>query len=433
MKLFGTSGIRAVFDFDLLNLAVKVGLVVGRSHRNVVVGTDTRTSGHAMKHAVIAGMLAAGDGCRDAGITPTPTLAFMTRGYDAGVMITASHNPPEYNGIKLLNPDGSSFTVLQQTQVEEAVLGASLAAAPWGDVGRCGACDGAIEQHIERIAADFPARMELKVVVDACCGAASVITPRLFERFGCEVVPLNCEYSGFFPHPIEPTEANLQGLCRAVRGSGAALGIAHDGDADRMMAVDDRGRFIPGDKLLAIFAAETGAKDVVTTLDASMAIEEMGFTVRRTIIGDTAVSKELRNGGDFGGETSGSWVFPSISLCPDGIYAAAKMVEIAGRRKLSELVDSMPEYPLLRGSVKSDGVEMNSLESRLKTLKPKTVSDIDGIRLGFDDGWLLVRPSGTEPKIRLTAEARSESRARELYDSALRILEDSGNAKGSVQ
>ena len=124
---------------------------------------------------------------------------------------------------------------------------------------------------------------------------------------------------------VDVEESNHQSR-RAVSEAGAALGIAHDGDADRMMAVDDRGRFIPGDKLLAIFARESGAQEVVTTLDASMAIEEMGFAVSRTKIGDTAVSEELRDGGDFGGETSGSWVFPGISLCPDGIYAAARMV-----------------------------------------------------------------------------------------------------------
>jgi phosphoglucosamine mutase len=433
MRLFGTSGIRAVFDRDLLDLAFKVGLAVGRNHGNVVVGTDTRTSGDTMKHAVISGLLAAGARCCDAGVTPTPTIAFATREFEAGVMVTASHNPPEYNGIKLLNPDGSSFDSAQQLQVEEAVLAESLDFASWEDIRKSELYDGAIEHHIECVLSHFPTKLELKVVVDAGCGAASEVTPRLLKRLGCEVIALNCYPSGFFPRGIEPTEANLEELRRVVKESGAALGIAHDGDADRMMAVDERGEFISGDKLLAIFARSVGAKEVVTTLDASMAIEEMGFAVRRTRIGDTYVSEELRDGGgDFGGEASGSWIFPDISLCPDGIYAAAQIVDITRKQRLSELVDSIPSYPLLRGSVGSNSVIMSRLESQLMVAEPLSVSNIDGIRLSFGDGWLLVRASGTEPKIRLTAEAKSEARAREMYDGGLRAINDSVDTKGKA-
>ncbi len=236
------------------------------------------------------------------------------------------------------------------------------------------------------------------------------------------MVEISCCPSGFPPRAIEPIESNLGNLIRATQESGADLGIAHDGDADRMMAVDDRGRFIPGDKLLVIFARSVGAKEVVTTLDASMAIDEMGFSVRRTRIGDTYVSEELGKGGDFGGEPSGSWIFPSVSLCPDGVYAAAQVVAIASQQKLSSLVDDVPGYPLLRGSINSNGVIMSSLESRLMALEPSSVSKLDGIRLDFKDGWLLVRASGTEPKIRLTVEAKSEARVRQLYDDGVGIM-----------
>ncbi|MFC1901394.1 phosphoglucosamine mutase [Chloroflexota bacterium] len=432
MKLFGTSGIRAVFDKDLVNLAFKVGMALGRSYTDVVVGTDTRTSGDVMKHAVMSGLLAAGAGCRDAGIAPTPTIALATREFAAGVMITASHNPPEYNGIKLLNPDGSSFDSVQQGLMEEAIMVEMLETAPWEAVKRSHIYEGAIEHHVESLLPYFPGGLKLRVVVDAGCGAAAEVTPRLLKGLGCEVIELNCYPSGFFPRGIEPTEANLEGLKQAVRESGASLGIAHDGDADRMMAVDDRGDFIPGDKLLAIFARAVEAGEVVTTLDASMAIEEMGFRVRRTRIGDTWVSEELRNGGDFGGEASGSWVFPDISLCPDGIYAAARLVAIASRQKLSELVDGIFAYPLLRGSVSSDGMALSSLEAALMAMEPSSVSRIDGIKLDFKDGWLLVRPSGTEPKIRLTAEAKNEARARQLYDGGLVAISNTAGIKGRI-
>jgi phosphoglucosamine mutase len=425
MKLFGSSGIRTVFNKDLLDIAFRVGLAVGRNHGNVVVGTDTRTSGDAMKHAVISGLLAAGARCSDVGVTPTPTLAYITREFDAGVMITASHNPPEYNGIKLLNPDGSSFDSLQQVQIEEMILAESYDIAGWEQVKHGDVYNGAIEQHINNIVSGFPTSLKVKVVVDAGCGAASEVTPRLLEKLGCEVIALNCYPSGFFPRGIEPNEANLQELCRVVRESAAAVGIAHDGDADRMMAVDDRGRFISGDKLLAILAKAVGAKDVVTTLDATMAIEEMGFNIRRTKIGDTWVSEELKKGGDFGGETSGAWIFPVISLCPDGIYAAAQIAALASKQSLAELADAIPVYPLLRGSVNSNGMDISRLEANLMALEPLSVSRTDGIKLDFSDGWLLIRPSGTEPKIRLTAEAKTETRAQQLYDRSLDAVKDS--------
>ncbi len=421
MKLFGSSGIRAPFSGDLLTLAYRVGLAVGRTRRNVVIATDTRTSGDAMKHAVSAGLAAAGARIADAGIVPTPTLAYVTREFDAGVMVTASHNPPEYNGVKLLNPDGSSYGPLQQEEIEQAVAVAPEVSG-WEHLGQTVSFPDAAELHTARIREDFPDELDLRVVVDCGCGAASLVTPGLLESLGCDVITLNCYHSGFFPRPAEPVADNLHELCDTVRETGAALGIAHDGDADRMMAVDENGRFVTGDQLLGVFAAGEGVRDVVTTLDASMAIEEMGLTVRRTRIGDTWVSDELRHGGDFGGETSGCWVFPKLSLCPDGIYAAACLVSLASRKKLSELVAAVPAYPLLRASVPGRVESPEDVEAALAYLNPTATDRTDGVKLSFEDGWLLVRPSGTEPKVRLTAEARREARARELMNAARAAL-----------
>ncbi len=432
MKLFGSSGIRAVFNQELLRLAFRVGLAVGQTHRRVAVATDTRPSGEAMKHAVLSGLLAAGAAAADAGIVPTPTLAYATRAFDAGVMLTASHNPPEYNGLKLLNPDGASFDAAQQAEIEAAVLAKSYEVAGWPDIKRAALYEGAVARHITAILKHFPDKLNLKVVVDAGGGAASHITPRLLGKMGCEVIPLYCKPDGNFPRPSEPTEANLADLCRVVRETGAALGIAHDGDADRMMAVDERGRFVPGDKMLVLLARAVGAKEVVTTLDASMTIEAEGFALRRTRIGDTWVSEELRQGGDFGGETSGAWIFPAISLCPDGIYAAAQIAALAARERLSELADAIPAYPLRRGSLPATGVDMTRLQENLMKLKPVAVGNSDGLKLGFDDGWLLVRPSGTEPKVRVTAEAKTEVRARRLYEDGLKAIQDSVVAGSAV-
>jgi len=424
MELFGTSGIRGIADKKLIQLSLKIGQAVGNVYHNVVVGCDTRTSSPAMKHALISGLLTAGSRCCDGGVIPTPTLAFAAREFDAGVMITASHNPPEYNGIKLVNPDGSAFNRSQQNQIEEMVFNNSLDAAPWQEIKESSTHDGAIEQHIDRILQDFPRGLKLKVVVDSGCGTACAITPQLLTRLGCEVVGLNSHPSGFFPHDIELTEANLTELIKATGELGADLGIAHDGDSDRMMVVDDSGRFIPGDKLLAIFAREVGASEIVTTIDASMVIDEMDFKTIRTRVGDNYVSEELKKGGVFGGEPSGSWVFPIISLCPDGIYAAAQVAAIASRQKLSPLVDNIPCYPLLRGSISHNGIVMPRLAKQLMAMNPVSVNSMDGIKLNFEDGWVLVRASGTEPKIRITAEAKSEAQLHHLWDNSIRTIKD---------
>jgi phosphoglucosamine mutase len=243
---------------------------------------------------------------------------------------------------------------------------------------------------------------------------------------GCDVKDISCFPSGTFPRDAEPIETNLSDLMRTVRETGADLGIAHDGDADRMMAVDDLGRFIPGDKLLVILAQASGSKKIVTTLDTSMTIESTHLEVKRTKVGDPYVSEELKNGGGFGGEPSGTWVFPKISLCPDGIYAAAQICAVASRQKLSKLVDSIPSYPLIRGNVSSDGVKMTELKQNLiAELNPESCDIIDGIKLNFENGWLLIRPSGTEPKIRITAEATTELVARHYFEDASRIIRES--------
>lgn len=433
MKLFGSSGIRAVFDRDLLNLAFRVGMAVGAEARNVVIGTDTRTTGGAMKHAVTAGLLAAGARCADAGITPTPTLACAAREFDAGVMLTASHNPPEYNGIKLLNPDGSSYGTDQQERIEVALVADSLVVTSWDTVAADGMYDGAVARHTERILRDMPQLPGTRIVVDAGGGAAVAVTPELLEKMGCEVVRLYCTHNGNFPRPAEPVAENLVELCEKVKETGAACGIAHDVDADRMMAVDETGRFITGDVMLALLASREGVKDVVTTLDASMAIDEMGLAVRRTPIGDTWVSEELRKGGDFGGETSGCWVFPEISLCPDGIYAAALIAAMASRNRLSEMADTVPSYPLRRGSVNGSIGPLDTIEKELAGRDVTGITRSDGLKISYADGWVLVRPSGTEPKVRLTAEATTAARADELYDRALAAVREVVMTGGSVR
>lgn len=427
-KFFGSSGIRDVVDKEFLQLMFEVGLAVGNSYSPAVIGCDTRTSSDAVKYAFLSGLLYTGASASDAGLVPTPTLAYAARNFETGAMVTASHNPPQYNGIKLVNPDGSAFDSPQRDKIEKTLSAKYFKVASWENMARCAAFAGALEEHTERIITDFPGKLRVKVVVDCGSGAASVITPHLLTRLGCDVVTLNCQPSGHFPREIEPLAENLEDLMRTVVNEKANLGIAHDGDADRLAVIDDKGRFVPGDKLIALFSSYLKVKKVVTTIDASMLIDEMGLEVVRTRVGDAFVSDELRgkadNAQEFGAEPSGCFIFPQVSLCPDGIYAAAKIVQIASEHPISLLIDQIPSYPVLRGSIPGDRTAMKKIEKILKS-EPGQLTTTDGLRLAFSDGWLLIRPSGTEPKIRITAEAKNEERAREIYNFGLEAIEKS--------
>jgi phosphoglucosamine mutase len=427
-KLFGSSGIRDVVDMEFLGLMFEVGLAVGNSCSSALIGCDSRTSSDTVKYVFLSGLLSGGAAASDAGLIPTPTLAYSSRHFEVGAMVTASHNPPQYNGIKLVNPDGSAYDSVQRDKVESILSAKSFKLASWENMAKCTTYVGAVEKHTERILADFPGKLRVKVVVDCGGGAASVITPHLLTRLGCDVVTMNCQPSGHFPREIEPLPENLGDLMRAVINEKADLGIAHDGDADRLAVVDDKGRFVPGDKLIALFSRHLKVKRVVTTIDASMLIDELGFAVVRTRVGDAFVSDELRGkpeaAREFGAEPSGCFIFPAVSLCPDGIYAAARIVHIASEHPISSLVDQIPSYPVLRGGVPGDKAAMRLIEKLLRT-EAGELTTIDGLRLAFSDGWLLIRPSGTEPKIRITAEAKSEGRAKELYNLGLEVIQES--------
>ncbi|QNT76173.1 phosphoglucosamine mutase [Dehalogenimonas etheniformans] len=423
MGLFGSSGIRQPFNEQLVDVVFRVGRAVGSKYPRVIVGCDTRTSSDALKHIAVGGLSISGAKSFDAGLVPTPTLAFAARKFDCGLMVTASHNPPEYNGIKLFNPDGSSFSPDQQQEIETIVSAASPHIAQWGSVSWCSNYHGAVEQHINQIRKIFPQSYHLKVVVDCACGAASDVTPNLLRALGCSVLSLNSNPSGFFPHAVEPLEENLSDLINAVRKSGADFGIAHDGDADRMMAVDDAGRFITGDKMLCLLAAAERAQKVVTTVDASAMIDRQGYQIARTRVGDSFVSEALKNGGDFGGEPSGAWIFPRNTLCPDGIFAVACLVDLASKAKLSTKIDHLIELPIRRGSLRVDGLNLRHFEQELISLfNPRDVDYTDGIKLNFTDGWILVRASGTEPKIRFTVEGEDESWVQQTIDKLSMLL-----------
>ena len=409
--LFGSSGIRRRYDLPLAELALSLGSALAASASEVVVGTDTRTSSPILSNAAIAGLLSGGGRVTFGGIAPTPTVAFAARNHDAGLMITASHNTEEYNGLKVFNPDGSSFTPPQQEALEE-----KMGAYRW----KGWECQGEMEEadllsgHRNAILDRRGVSRDLVAVIDCGNGAGSVITPDLLSAMGILTIPLNCHTGGHFARPSEPQEEGLAFVGEMVRAGSADCGVVHDGDADRMMGFDGRGRFIDGDRLMVLFVRYLDAGKVVTTMDASMIIDEVA-EVQRTPVGDTYVSTRLREWGDFGGEPSGAWIFPGHSLCPDGIYAAALFCEMASEWDIAEELDHIPRYPIVRESRPCS--DAGEILRRLGASSPT-----DGIRTGEEDGWFLIRASGTEPKVRITAEGKTAAAVKRLADKAREMV-----------
>ena len=409
--LFGSSGIRKLFAQELLSLGPLVGAAVASNAKRVVLATDSRTSRNTLSDVILSGLISGGAEVLFGGIAPTPSVALAAGKADAGVMITASHNPENYNGYKLFRPDGSSYTVAQQEEIERRI--AEPVYAAWDKQGFVSSVD-IITPHKEKILAEISVPENMTVVVDCGNGAGGQITPDVIGADGAKVIPVNCDPSGKFARPSEPLEKNLLHIPELIRKTGASCAVVNDGDADRMMAFDNRGRYVDGDQLLALFAKYLDAKQVVTTVDASMAIEEVA-EVHRTPVGDSFVSEELLSWGTFGGEPSGSWIFPKHSLCPDGPYAAALFAEISSEWNVAEELDALPKYTILRDAVMTPhGKEIMGV---LGAENPT-----DGIRVTEENGWYLIRASGTEPKVRCTAEGRTKEDAKRMLEAGMSAL-----------
>ncbi|MFB6130409.1 MAG: phosphoglucosamine mutase [Salinigranum sp.] len=429
--MFGTSGVRGRVGEDVTaSLALSIGRAVGSTGATkAVVGRDPRESGRFLADALSAGLRECGADVVDLGLASTPAVARSVawREADVGVSITASHNPPEDNGIKLWSPSGQAFDEERRDRISAAVESADYDLRAWDEVGAADAWDGAREAHARTLEASVSLEDPPSVVVDLGNGAGGVTADVLYA-LGCDVETLNAQPDGRFPgRPSEPTAETLGALCRHVEATGADLGIAHDGDADRMMAVDGTGSFVEGDLLLALFGrAAAGRGDrVAAPVNTSLAVDDalaaVGAELTRTRVGDVYVAERATEPDvAFGGEPSGAWIWPDETLCPDGPLAACKLVELVSREgPLDELLADVEPYPLRRESVEVDdrraimaGVEADVLDAY------DDVTTVDGVRVEDDGGWFLVRASGTQPLIRLTAEARSADRADELLATA---------------
>jgi len=436
MRLFGTSGIRGKFKEKLTaSLSLNVGKGIAtylEGEGKVLIGYDPRTSSQLIENALAAGIMEGGCDVIKIGMVPTPLVGYATSKLKAntGVMITASHNPPQYNGIKLWNPNGMAYSPNQEREIERIIREKDYLTVDWNRVGSADHIPNVAEMYMEDVLKHVNIKPGLKVVVDCGCGAASHITPILLRRAGCKVLTLNCQPDGFFPgRNPEPTPENLEDLMNVVKAAGADIGIAHDGDADRMVAVDDKGEFADFDKLLTLVAKEKGGK-IITTIDASICLDEclkeVGGKVIRTKIGDINVAHALiRENGSFGGEPSGTWLHPEFSRSPDGIFSALKLIEIVSKKgPLSSLLENIPSYHNIRDKIFCPDTKKDKIMEKIKDELPgrfreKTrIDEIDGIRISLkDNSWVLIRPSGTEPYIRLRIEAKEKKTAKKLYDT----------------
>jgi len=445
-KLFGSSGVRGLVNIDLTpQLSCKVGLAVATyaKAKKVVVARDTRVSGSMIEDALVSGLLSSGTNVFLAGIVPTPALAYVTRALsaEAGFMLTASHNPPQYNGIKVFKGDSLSYTDEDQDAVEKNVLAQTFSFADWRGLGKTTRVD-ASRLYIEMALKAVKLQKHWHVVVDPGCGATYNLAPAMLKVMGCKVTAINAQPDGHFPaRKSEPTAESLQDLSKIVKTLGADAGIAFDGDGDRVAFVDENGVFVNFDRSLAAFAAYalkgSGGRMVVTNVEASMCVETMveaqGGKVIRTRVGDIYISEAIKRlGAVFGGEPCGAWVHPKLHYCPDGPLSAALMLKALEEenKSLSQFISTVPEYITQRQNISCKNnlkynVVMN-LGSALKTAFPaySDFSTVDGVRLALKNGWLLVRASGTEPLIRLTVEGESIKMANDITEKAAALIKE---------
>ncbi|ASJ11967.1 phosphoglucosamine mutase [Thermococcus thioreducens] len=449
-RLFGTFGVRGIANEDITpEFALRMGMAFGtmlkregRERPLVVVGMDTRVSGEMLKSALISGLLSVGCDVIDVGIAPTPAIQWATNHFnaDGGAVITASHNPPEYNGIKLLEPNGMGLKKEREAVVEEVFFNENFDRARWDEIGEVRK-ENIIKPYIEAIKARVDVEAIRKrrpfVVVDTSNGAGSLTLPYLLRELGCRVVSVNAHPDGHFPaRNPEPNEENLRGFMEIVKALGADFGVAQDGDADRAVFIDENGRFIQGDKTFALVAdavlRENGGGLLVTTIATSNLLDDIaernGAKVMRTKVGDLIVARALlEHNGTIGGEENGGVIFPDFVLGRDGAMTTAKIVEIFAKsgKKFSELIDELPKYYQFKTKRKVEG-DRKAIVVRVAELAKAegyTVDTTDGTKVLFPDGWVLVRASGTEPIIRVFSEAKSEGKAEGYLKLGLELLE----------
>jgi phosphoglucosamine mutase len=437
-RLFGTDGVRGIANDDLTpELAFQLGEAAGHflgdgGRGRIVVGRDTRRSGYMLESALVAGVMSGGADALLAGVVPTPAVALLTRQLEAdgGVVISASHNPAEYNGIKFFSRDGFKLPDEVETEIEEFLSADRDWARPTGAaVGCVDEVSDAVERYVVHSVGTARTRLDgLKVAIDCGHGAAAVASPEAFERLGASVTVINSDWNGVDIN-LDSGSTHLGSLAAVMRDGDFDLGIAHDGDADRVIALDEHGEEVDGDMIMAIcgvrlqdeghLTANTIVSTVMCNLGFEIAMRERGITVIKTKVGDRYVLEQMRTSGAIlGGEQSGHIIFMEYNTTGDGLTTAIQLAAAmhAADKPLAELKQIMRRYPQVLVNVKvGDKTRLGTSHVISDAIKAAEA------RLG-DSGRVLVRASGTEPLVRVMSEAADQSAAQSVVDDLVEVV-----------
>ena len=423
-KLFGTDGIRGIVGEDLTHeLAMKVGeaaayVLGGKKELVVLVGRDTRISGQMLASALSAGFMSQGAKVIDLGVVPTPAVSYLVEKYGAsmGAMISASHNPSEYNGIKLFNNEGFKLPDATENEIEKYLLGKAVPTTT--KVGTYEVCESAVEDYVNHIVESaHDINKDLKVVVDCANGSASATAPLLFEQLGMDVTLMNFEYDGYNIND-KAGSTHLEGLAKKVKKLKANIGIAYDGDADRCLMIDEGGNEVDGDQIMAITSLDlkknnkltnnTLVGTVMSNLGLVKFCEANDINFVATKVGDRYVlEKMLECNYIVGGEQSGHVIYKDFANTGDGELTSVQILNILSKcnKKLSELASVMKRYPqvLLNVKVTEDAKGLYDNDEQVTQVIKEVEESLNG------EGRVLIRPSGTEALIRVMIEGLDQN------------------------
>jgi phosphomannomutase len=447
--IISVSGVRGIVGTDLTpelvcSFAAAFGTLARDGGRpSVVLARDARTSGPMLAAAARAGLQSVGCNVIECGLIPTPTAQLAVEHHEAGggIVLTASHNPIEWNALKFIGSDGLFLDRDTADRLRELAEGGEIPRMRWDGVGDVGRDPDAVTRHVDAVLASPFVHPEaiharkISVALDAVRGVGGVIMPGLLERLGCTVASVHLEPDGRFPRGPEPVPEHLGDLTRLVREAGADVGFAMDPDGDRLALTDERGEPIGEDYTLALAVRavlEQRRGPVVVNLSTSLVVDDAarpyGVEVQRAPVGEANVARAMRDAGAIvGGEGNGGVILPSLHLGRDAPIAAALVLDLMTRtgKTISELVAQQPRYAIVKAKAPRGG-ELESMYRALTDTFTDAVADRqDGLRLAWEDRWLHVRPSGTEPIVRLIAEARSKEHADSLVARARELLQQS--------
>jgi phosphomannomutase / phosphoglucomutase len=441
-KLFGTNGIRGVFGQDFtLEFIHDITLCIAKYFKEgpIIVGYDGRNTSPLITKLVCSTLNYAGLDCKNTGLVPTPCLEFATKklGYSGGIMITASHNPPQYNGIKPIAGDGVEISREDELVIEEIYFSKkwNITSTKFGSLK---SEDSVIETYLKGIKSQVDLskieQKKFKIVLDLGNGAQAVTAPKLCEELGCKIITINEKIDGLFPgRGSEPTPENLSKLSDTVKKMGADFGIAFDGDGDRSIFCDNNGNILTGDKSALLFSKYILAKNpnatVVTCLNSGSSIDTIAnafnTTVIRTKVGSVEVSRKMVPiKAIIGFEENGGFMYGKHNEVRDGAMTLALAMDILAKtsKPMSDLISLLPPSYTTKTKISCSKEEAQKIIHKLKEEHPNS-DTTDGIKIGFDEqNWVMIRPSGTEPTIRVYAESSSQKKMDNLISEYLQKI-----------